>query len=98
MRRCSRDALQLVAHTKRHASVLPRVSEREAKVLYSLWRAMLDIIASKRNLAVLDNLRRCTHMQMKIKKSLHTGAPQPADANAKDEDTSGAQQPAVAAL
>ena len=59
---------------------------------------MLHMVASKRNLAVLDNLRRCTHMQMKIKKSLHTGAPQPADANAKDEDTSGAQQPAVAAL
>ena len=98
MRRCSRDALQLVAHTKRHASVLPRVSEREAKVLYSLWRAMLDIIASKRNLAVLDNLRRCSHVHMRINKALHTGAPQPGDANAKDEDNSGAQQLAVPAL
>ena len=67
-------------------------------MLYSLWRAMLHMVASKRNIAVLDNLRRCSHVQMRINKALHTGAPQPADANAKDEDNSGAQQPAVAAL
>ena len=59
---------------------------------------MVHVCASKRNVAVLHSLRRCIHMQIRNKKSLHTGAPQPADANAKDEDNSGAQQPAVAAL
>ena len=98
MRRYSRDALQLVVHTKQHASVLPRGSERDTTMLYSLWRAMLHMIASKRNLAVLDILRRCSHVQMRINKALHTGAPQPGDANAKDEDNSSAQQLAVAAL
>ena len=56
------------------------------------------MFASKRNFAVLHSLRRCIHMQIRNKKSLHTGAPQPADVNAKDEDNSVAQQPAVAAL
>ena len=59
---------------------------------------MLHMFDSKRHFAVLHSLRRCFHMQMIIKKSLDTGAPQPADAHSKDKYNSGAQQPAVASL